>query len=298
MSILAAQNLENVALPKYEIFEKKPEPKTVGRDGMKEISLSEELKKVIDDILEVARYLWERGWAERNAGNISVDITEFVLSGNNSFARFPKRDMKIAQPELAGRCFCVTVAGSRFRELARQPKKGLLIVSVADKLDGYHLLWGGEGLGSRPTSEFVSHLKMHNLLRRSNLPQRAIVHTHVSHLIALTHIEQYCREEELNRLLWAMHPEVKRVLPEGVGFVSYCRPGSEDLADATVSALKHHRVILWEKHGCIAIGNDVFEAFDLIDTVNKSAEIFFICKSAGYEPQGLTDEQVAELSKR
>lgn len=264
---------------------------------MKAIPLSEELKKVIDDILEVARYLWERGWAERNAGNISVDITELVVPGSDSFDRFPKRDMKISQPELAGRCFCVTATGSRFRYLGQQPKKGLLIVSIANKLDGYHLLWGGEGLRSRPTSEFISHLKVHNFLRRSNLPQRAIMHTHVPHLIALTHIKQYCREEELNRLLWAMHPEIKLILPEGVGFAPYCRPGSEDLADATVSALKNHRVILWEKHGCTAIGNNVCEAFDLIDTVNKSAEIFFICKSAGFEPSGLSKEQVVELTK-
>lgn len=265
---------------------------------MKEISLSEELKKIVDDILEVAKYLWERGWAERNAGNISADITELVSQESNSFARFPKRDMRISQPKLAGRCFLVTAAGSRFRDLARQPKKDLLMVSIADKLDGYHLLWGGEGFRSSPTSEFISHLKIHHFLRQNNFSQKAIVHTHATHLIALMHIEQYNREEALNCLLWAMHPEMKRVLPEGVGFAPYCCPGSEDLADVTVSALKHHRVVLWEKHGCIAIGDDVLEAFDLIDTVNKSAEIFFICKSAGYEPQGLSDEQLAELVRR
>jgi len=265
---------------------------------MKEISLSEELKKIVDDTLEVAKYLWERGWAERNAGNISIDITELVQQRGDDAAQFTKRAMKISEPELAGRCFLVTAAGSRFRDLARQPEKDLLIVSIADKLDGYHLLWGGKADGSRPTSEFVSHLKIHRFLRQNNFRQKVIVHTHANHLIALTHIEQYNREEALNHLLWAMHPEVKRVIPEGIGFAPYSCPGSEDLADATVSALKHHRVILWEKHGCITIGNDVFEAFDLIDTVNKSAEIFFICKSAGYGPQGLSDEQLAELIKR
>jgi len=265
---------------------------------MKEIIPNEELKKVIDDILEVGGYLWERGWAEGNAGNISVDVTELVVPGSNSFDRFPKRGMKISQPELAGRCFCVTAAGSRLRYLSQQTEKGLLIVSIADELDGYNLLWGSEGLRSRPTSEFIPHLKIHDFLHRSNLPQRAIVHTHATHLVALTHIEQYHREKELNRLLWSMHPETKGVFPEGVGFAPYCPPGSEDLADATVRAFKHHRVILWEKHGCIAIGNDVHGAFDIIDTVNKSAEIFFICKSAGYEPQGLNNSELAELAKR
>lgn len=205
--------------------------------------------------------------------------------------------MKIPQPELAGRCFLVKATGSRFRDLARQPEKNLLMISIADELDGYHILWGGEGSGSRPTSELISHLKIHGFLYRNDLPQKAVVHTHPTHLVALTHIEHYNYEDALNRLLWAMHPEVKIFLPEGVGLASYRRPGSEDLADVTVNAMTHHRVVVWEKHGCTAIGTDVFEAFDLIDTVNKAAEIFFICKSAGYEPQGLSDEQLAELVK-
>ena len=32
----------------------------------------------IDRICEVAGYLWEKGWAERNGGNISVNITELL----------------------------------------------------------------------------------------------------------------------------------------------------------------------------------------------------------------------------
>jgi len=37
------------------------------------------LKRYALDISEVTQYLWQKGWAERNAGNISVDIT-----GNSS----------------------------------------------------------------------------------------------------------------------------------------------------------------------------------------------------------------------
>ena len=36
------------------------------------------LRKEIDKIAEVAGYLWQNGWAERNGGNITVNITEFV----------------------------------------------------------------------------------------------------------------------------------------------------------------------------------------------------------------------------
>ena len=36
------------------------------------------LKAVVDQIAEVTGYLWQKGWAERNGGNITVNITEFV----------------------------------------------------------------------------------------------------------------------------------------------------------------------------------------------------------------------------
>ena len=32
----------------------------------------------INKVAEVAGYLWQKGWAERNGGNITINITEFV----------------------------------------------------------------------------------------------------------------------------------------------------------------------------------------------------------------------------
>ncbi len=32
----------------------------------------------VNKVAEVAGYLWQKGWAERNGGNITVNITEFV----------------------------------------------------------------------------------------------------------------------------------------------------------------------------------------------------------------------------
>ena len=36
------------------------------------------LKREIDKVAEVAGYLWQKGWAERNGGNITVNVTELV----------------------------------------------------------------------------------------------------------------------------------------------------------------------------------------------------------------------------
>ena len=36
------------------------------------------LAKEVNDVAEVAGYLWQKGWAERNGGNITVNITDQV----------------------------------------------------------------------------------------------------------------------------------------------------------------------------------------------------------------------------
>ena len=36
------------------------------------------LAKKVGEVAEVAGYLWQKGWAERNGGNITVNITEYV----------------------------------------------------------------------------------------------------------------------------------------------------------------------------------------------------------------------------
>ena len=38
----------------------------------------EGLKAVVYQIAEVTGYLWQKGWAERNGGNITVNVTEFM----------------------------------------------------------------------------------------------------------------------------------------------------------------------------------------------------------------------------
>ena len=263
---------------------------------MLEISLTKELQDVVDEIAYVSGYMWERGWAERNAGNFTVDVTNLFprdMKNGNQFLTVP---MAITQKELAGRSFIVKVTGAPMRNVARQPKKHLLLITIANDLKGYQVLWGGEGSNSKPTSEFISHLKIHQYLRQNNMPLTTFLHTHPPHLIALSQIEKYLQEEIINHLLITMHPEVQITIPDGVGVAPYRCPGSEELADVTVTSLKKHRVILWEKHGCAAVAADIAEAFDYIDIMEKAAMIFFVCKSSGYLPQGISDEQLAEIS--
>ncbi len=53
--------------------------------------------------------------------------------------------------------------------------------------------------------------------------------------------------------------------------------------------------MIWEKHGALAVGQDLIETFDLIDTLSKSAQIYAFARSCGYAPEGLTQEQIDGL---
>jgi rhamnulose-1-phosphate aldolase len=94
-----------------------------------------------------------------------------------------------------------------------------------------------------------------------------------------------------------MHPETMVFVPKGLGFVPYTLPGSEDIARETIKNLQHHDIVLWEKHGVFAIGESVLDTFDNIDIICKSAKIYFMCRGAGFIPEGLNEDQLNELKE-
>ena len=44
------------------------------------LELHPDLRKKVYEVAEVAGYLWQKGWAERNGGNITINVTDFVNS--------------------------------------------------------------------------------------------------------------------------------------------------------------------------------------------------------------------------
>jgi rhamnulose-1-phosphate aldolase len=259
------------------------------------IEINSDLHNLFDDISEISRFLWQNGWAERNGGNISVNVTDFISRKTQNLSEFPFQKMERNYPELVGQSFWITATGSRIRNLAHRLNENSGIISITEK--GYHCLWTGNPSAFTPTSELASHLRIHQYLIRHSAPEKVILHTHPDELIALTHIPDYLDETVLNRILWGMIPEVKVFVPEGVGFVPYQLPGSEALAEATIKSLDAHKIVLWEKHGCLATGTNIVEAFDSIDVLNKAAKIFLLCKNAGFSPEGLSEEQINELER-
>jgi rhamnulose-1-phosphate aldolase len=82
-----------------------------------------------------------------------------------------------------------------------------------------------------------------------------------------------------------------------LGIVPYKLAGSVELADATIAELADYDVVMWEKHGVFAVDTDVMQAFDQIDVLNKSALIYMAAKTMGFEPDGMSEEQMREMSE-
>jgi rhamnulose-1-phosphate aldolase len=253
-------------------------------------------RRVLEGAAKVARLLWERGWAERNAGNLSCDVTGIFPAGRVPVASITP--LEAVFPELAGRCVLVTGAGSRMRDVARQPADWCGVLRLSDDGGAYGVQpLGDEGTGFVPTSELPSHLAIHAALRRRGAAPQAVVHTHPTELLALSLEPGSGDEGRFNRLLWSLHPEAVVVVPSGVAVVPYMMPGTVEQGIAAGRAMETHDVALWRKHGAVAVGEDFGAAFDLLDTVNKAARLYLLCRSAGIVPEGLSDAQVEELRR-
>lgn len=248
-----------------------------------------------DDLLQrtinTAHDLWLRGWAERNAGNISVRLT-----GTQIDRRFTMDagwcDTGIALPDLAGQHFLFTGSGQHMRNVERDPQGTLGVIELDGKGARYRTVWGFSR-GCVPASELPAHLRIHAVRQGDH----AVIHTHPTSIIALT-CAMDLDAASLTRLLWEMHPECLVIFPDGCGFLEFEIPGSDELAQATAEVLKTRRMTVWQHHGIVAAGPDLDTAFGLIDTAEKAAAIYLKAASLGPVRNKLSTDQLKALAKR
>lgn len=251
----------------------------------------------VEEMLETARLMSERGWAERNAGNMSC-----IIPGSEAARYFDPNNVKKAFKldlnikELSGMVFLISATGSYFRKLKYAPAQGLGAVRVS--LDGkrLELLWGFEE-GAAPTSEMLMHFMGHIVRLKKEPSHRVILHTHATNTIIMS-ANGMLDEKAFTRALWRMHSECIVVFPEGVGLVPWMVPGTQGISAATAEKLKKFRLIIWPLHGIIATGNSIDEAMGLIETVEKISEIYIKSMGLPGKPQLLTDKQVLETAAR
>ncbi len=253
------------------------------------------LAREVEQVAEVAGYLWQKGWAERNGGNITVNVTEYVDDAIRALpAISPAVPIGATLPHLKGCYFFCKGTNRRMRDLARWPMENGSFIRILDDCAHYEIIADNP---VKPTSELPSHLAVHNYLIEKGSPYKASLHTHPIELVAMSHCKKFLDKDVATRLLWSMIPETKAFCPRGLGIIPYQLPGSNELAASTIRELGDYDVTLWEKHGVFAIDTDIMAAFDQVDVLNKSALIYIAAKNMGFEPEGMSDAQMAEMTK-
>lgn len=145
----------------------------------------------VEKVAETAGYLWQKGWAERNGGNITINITEYV---DDAVRQLPPisdvMPIGVTLPFLHGCYFYCKGTNRRMRDLARRPMDNGAVIRILDDCASYVIIADRPVL---PTSELPSHLSVHNYLLSVDSPYRASLHTHPIELVAMSHNRRFSR---------------------------------------------------------------------------------------------------------
>lgn len=241
---------------------------------------------------------FQKGWHERNGGNLSyrisieeIDSVKENLKGNHQWTR-----IGVAVPELAGEYFLVTGSGKYMRNVILAPQDNIAIIKIDDQGLKYDVVWGLKN-GGVPTSELSTHLANHSIKKQlSKGKNRVIYHAHTPNLMALTFVLPL-EDKVFTRELWEMATENSIVFHQGIGVLPWMIAGSADIAEATASLMKKYDAVVWAYHGLFVAGNSLDEAFGLMDTIEKAAEIYSRVMSMGGKKHTITKENLLNLAE-
>lgn len=252
----------------------------------------------VQGFIRMANDGWERGWHERNGGNLSYRVKpEEADCVRENFNPGKWQAIGTSVPGLAGEYFLVTGSGKYFRNVIINPEDSICMIEVDEKGETYRIVWGLKN-GGRPTSELPSHLMNHEVKKQATDGKyHVIYHAHTTNVIALTFVLPLS-DEVFTRELWEMATECPVVFPDGIGVVPWMVPGGREIAVATSELMKQYDVAIWAHHGMFAAGEDFDLTFGLMHTVEKSAEI--LVKMLSMQPnklQTITPQNFRELAK-
>ena len=249
----------------------------------------------LEEMVRIATQMYQHGWDERNAGNISLLLEEEQLAPyldlNQVLRTIPTG---FSVPELDGCCFLVTGTGKYFKNVAHDPQVNLGLLRLTEGGRQAQLLWGLAD-GGCFTSEFPSHMMSHAVRRRLDPGHRVVLHAHPSNLLAMTFVHDL-DERAFTRTLWRMCSECIVVFPDGVNVLPWMIYGTREIGAATAEKMRTARLVVWAHHGIYGAGRDLDETFGLIETAEKAAEIFL--KTAHLPLRStITDQQLHQMER-
>lgn len=238
------------------------------------------------------------GACEAGAGNISVAVREKPADLGDVFEQSSRIDLPVPVPGLAGWTVFVTGSGCRLRETESSPQATICAVVIDD--DGASGEWrtSAEASFTRPTSEFNSHLGVHEdqALTRG-VRFQAVIHAQPPYLVTLSHIPALRNDRDLNRAILRWEPETIVQVPAGIKVLDFMVPGGEELGRSNVESLRDHQIVLWSKHGVmVRSDHSALSAVDTIEYVETGAMYEYRNLAIGGLGEGLHHSELTRVT--
>ena len=239
--------------------------------------------------------MYRLGWDERNGGNISWMLEAQEVAQYLDLDRVIRTiPLGFDAKALAGKLFIVTGTGKYFKNVEVDPETNLGIVRIAKDGQNAELLWGYSD-GGKFTSEFPAHLMSHMARLSVDPSNRVVMHCHPTYTLAMNYVHEL-DEKKFTHTLWEMCTECIVVFPDGIGVLPWMLCGTNSIGEATAEKMKEFRIVVWGMHGIYGVGKDLDEAFGLIETVEKAAQIYML---TAHLPRinTIKDEEMVQLAE-
>ena len=249
----------------------------------------------MEEMKEMTANMYRLGWDERNGGNISYLLDEQEVAQYLDLTKVVRTiPTGFDATALIGKIFIVTGTGQYFKNVKRTPEQSLGIIRIAQDGTTAELLWGYEN-GGKFTSELPAHLMSHMARLAVDPENRVVMHCHPTYTLAMNYVHEL-NEKKFTHTLWQMCTECIVVFPDGIGVLPWMLCGNNAIGEATAAKMKEFRLVVWGMHGIYGVGKNLDEAFGLIETVEKAAQIYML---TAHLPRVNTikDEEMIELAE-
>jgi L-fuculose-phosphate aldolase len=127
----------------------------------------------------------------------------------------------------------------------------------------------GKSLSDKKAS---SELEMHLLIYREREDVRAVCHAHPPHGTAFAVAGLAIDQPILSEVILTLGC---------VPLAEYGTPSTTELTEAMRPLVKHHNALLMANHGAVAYGEDLWQAFDRLETLEHTAKISILSRMLG-----------------
>ncbi|MCI1982606.1 MAG: rhamnulose-1-phosphate aldolase [Oscillospiraceae bacterium] len=247
----------------------------------------------VKEMCDTTANMYRLGWDERNGGNVSYRLDAAMVESYLDPTMVQRTlPLQFDASYLAGQYFIVTATGKYFKNVKDCPQNNMGIIRICPNGRSYDILWGFAD-GSRPTSELPTHLMNHIERLKADPKHRVVMHCHPLNILSMTFVHEL-DDKSFTKTLWRMCTECIVVFPEGIGVLPWMVCGGNAIGKATAEKIRDHRIVLWAAHGIFGTGETMDEAFGLIETVEKAAQVYM---TIGRMPvkQSITDAQLQKL---